>query len=687
MIPAAAVLPIAATLTSVGVIGLVILRQARGAAAWALVVGSVGFALEAFAGFVVLAGPGAGPSQLAWLTAGMLAALVTLPAWLGFAAALGGQWPGSRQSRRRFVAAVAVLGLATAVAIMKRNPFEAAAPSAGPAFTLSPVGWIATLVELLLTTGVLVGLIVSIRRATARDRIRLAPLVLGLGGAFMARMIVLASVLGAGQLTAGALRTAAVAVIGANLLVAAAIGRDRLREVDLTLSRQLLYRSVVMVVLALYLAAIGGLAWLLEALAMPEPAFWGTVMVLASVLGVMTLMSADVRWRIKRFIAHNFYRSKYDYREQWIAFTKRLGSLVTVETLGQALIQGVTEAVGAIGGALYLDDTHDGRYQLCASAGAGRFVPVLTGPARLLGALRDAQTPVYAWPLAESAAAGTAAAVGLRWRDSLVGILVLGPERTGSVYTSEDAEFLSTVAEQAAGSLVTARLAETTTRTRELETFDRLTSFVVHDVKNSVAALSLLSRNALEHFGDPEFQRDTMRTLSKTVDRMTRLLARLSLPAHTATLHLERVELAALLDSVVMPPAASARIRFVREIAAGLPPIWADGEALLLVIQNLLSNAVDAVADEGTVTLAARTELPWVVLTVRDTGCGIAEEFQRRSLFAPFRSTKKGGWGIGLYHSRDIVERHHGTIAVESVLGQGTAFHVRLPAFVERGEA
>jgi signal transduction histidine kinase len=439
-------------------------------------------------------------------------------------------------------------------------------------------------------------------------------------------------------------------------------------------------------VLSLYLVVVGGLAWLLEVLALPEPAFWGTVMVLAGVLGVMTLISADVRWRIKRFIGRHFYRSKYDYREQWIAFTKRLSSLVTVEALGHALIQGVTEAVGAIGGALYLDETHDGRYQLCATAGAGRFLPVLTGPAPLLGALRDARRPMYAWPPAESPAAGTAAAVGLRWRDSLVGILVLGPERTGSVYTPEDAEFLTTVAEQAAGSLVTARLAETTSRTRELEAFDRLTSFVIHDVKNSVSALSLLSRNALANFGDPEFQRDTMRTLSRTVDRMTRLLARLSLPAQATTLRFEPIDLTALLHGVEAPVGARGRIAFVRDVPP-LPRIRGDAEALALVVQNLLGNAVDAVETEGTITLSARCEPPWVVVTVRDTGCGMSEEFQRRSLFAPFRSTKKGGWGIGLYHSRDIVERHHGTIEVESALGQGTAFHVRLPLSAEKGDA
>jgi len=66
-------------------------------------------------------------------------------------------------------------------------------------------------------------------------------------------------------------------------------------------------------------------------------------------------------------------------------------------------------------------------------------------------------------------------------------------------------------------------------------------------------------------------------------------------------------------------------------------------------------------------------------MTVSDTGCGISEEFLQRHLFSPFRSTKKGGWGIGLYHSKQVVEHHDGTIVVKSVEGQGTMFAVTLP--------
>ena len=88
---------------------------------------------------------------------------------------------------------------------------------------------------------------------------------------------------------------------------------------------------------------------------------------------------------------------------------------------------------------------------------------------------------------------------------------------------------------------------------------------------------------------------------------------------------------------------------------------------------------MQSIDGHGTVTVKTFEEHGRAVLSVTDTGCGMSEEFVRTSLFAPFRSTKKGGWGIGLYHAKGLVEAHGGTIDVESTEGTGTTFSVRLP--------
>jgi putative PEP-CTERM system histidine kinase len=254
---------------------------------------------------------------------------------------------------------------------------------------------------------------------------------------------------------------------------------------------------------------------------------------------------------------------------------------------------------------------------------------------------------------------------------------VIGPERTGIPYTMEDLEFMETVTEQAAGVILTARLSERLVQSHEFEAFHRLTSFVIHDLKNSISALAMLSDNALQNFADPEFQRDTIKTVSKTVDRMKALLGRLASAPEADALRLEPVDLAALALEAARPIMKSERISLVKDLAP--LPISADADALLRVIQNLIANAVQSIESEGVVRLRTFERDGWAVLSVSDTGCGMSDEFIRRSLFAPFRSTKKGGWGIGLYQTKGIVEAHGGSIEVSSQEGAGTSFTIKLP--------
>jgi len=189
----------------------------------------------------------------------------------------------------------------------------------------------------------------------------------------------------------------------------------------------------------------------------------------------------------------------------------------------------------------------------------------------------------------------------------------------------------------------------------------------------------MLARNALRNFDDPEFQRDTMTTLSRTVDRMRRLLTRLSSPVSEAeSLRVELIDLGTIVLEATAALAAEPRVRLVRELGA-VRPVAGDRDALLRVVENLVTNAAEAIEGEGTVAITLAEADGHAILTVSDTGSGISAEFMERHLFSPFRSTKKAGWGIGLYHTKQIVEHHHGTIHVDSTEGTGTTFRVTLP--------
>ena len=658
---------------------------------WSFVLGMVGLAVEAAAGFALITLTEQVHDRLFWLRFHEAAALGLLIPWSVFVAGVfapaEGRWP--LPLRLGLGAGSLVIGAAV-VTVLTLPAFklpDIAAPFY--AAQLDRLGQVSTTVQLVITVGLLGALDTYLRSSRHEDRWRMKYLVVGLGGIFLVRFFLLSQMLLFQVLLGVYLTTAAATLVLGNLAVGASLVRTRLLRSEVTVSRDLVYRSLVVVALGGYLLVLGALGWLLKFLGIQEELLWGSVLVFVSALAVgALLLSENVRWRLKQFVARHFYRTKYDYREQWLAFNQRLGSVVSLDELGPVLVSGVTEAGGAARGALYLADARDGRFHLAGEVELGGIPTALEGSAALPARLSAETAPVpvtddlAATPPGSLLGAG-GMAVPLRWGGDLVGLMLIGPERAANPYSREDLEFFKTVGEQAAGVIVTARLSETLAQAREFEAFHRLTSFVIHDLKNAVSALSMLSQNALQHFDDPEFQKDALQTLSRTVDRMKALLARLAAAPDAARLRSEPVDLSALALEATRP-LDGGRVSLVKEFAP-VAAVPGDNEALLRVIQNLVTNAIEAVRGSGTVTVRSYEDGGQVVCEVTDTGIGMSPEFIQKSLFAPFRSTKSGGWGIGLYQAKGIVDAHGGTIEVTSREGAGSTFRLRLPLARPRG--
>jgi signal transduction histidine kinase len=665
--------PTLAAISSLILAAVALTGRPRARVQWAFALGMFSFAVEAMLALVLLSPGAVNGDTGAWLRAVHVGGLAVALAWGVFVLVLADLQMQRLPRAWRIGRAIGVtLTLASGAAVIVWPSFVVG--SAGwpeSAALLLPPARYAAMVELLLTVGILAGLEACLRTSRHESQRRVKYLVVGLGGIFLLRFYVLSQLLLFHTLAPVHLKTMAATLFVANGLLAVPIARAQLRGASISVSRQMFYRSAVVGVLGVYLFAIGALGSLLTYLAVPEQTFWASVVVFVSALGLTAvLLSDNVRWRVQRFIALHFYRSKYDYRAQWMAFTKRLGSLLTAEELGPELTDAVTQAVGATAGAVYLE-TDDGRYRRRGAVGALSLAAVLDADAAVPAQLRSENAPMRL-------GADGSVAVPLTWRTALLGFIILGPQRDGRDYGPEDFEFLTTIAEQAAGSVATIRLSEAVAHAREMDTFDRVSAAVIHDIKNSLSALALLSRNAAKSFDDPEFRRDAITTLVRTVDRMKRLLARLSAPVATAPIGTNPVNLGELLREALAPLAAYAQVRVVTEIQP-IGEVWGDRDALLRVVENLLTNATEAIDGDGVVTVRLYEEAGSAVIAVSDTGCGIPEEFRQRFLFSAFRSTKKGGWGIGLYHTKQVVERHDGQITVDSVEGQGTTFFVSLP--------
>jgi len=219
---------------------------------------------------------------------------------------------------------------------------------------------------------------------------------------------------------------------------------------------------------------------------------------------------------------------------------------------------------------------------------------------------------------------------------------------------------------------------------KQFESFARLSSVMTHDLKNQILSLSLLVSNMERKFDREGFKEDAMRTLSDSVSNLENLVAKLSDPRTPTKRIREKSNLTHLVERVLQRTAAQTSNRY--QVSVQLKPeVYAtvDGRAIERVIENLVINALEAMPNGGSLSVATQTNNGYAVITVADSGKGMTDEFMRDRLFHPFATTKKKGIGLGLYSCRDIIEQHGGQIDVASRVNAGTEFKIILPVITE----
>jgi len=311
-------------------------------------------------------------------------------------------------------------------------------------------------------------------------------------------------------------------------------------------------------------------------------------------------------------------------------------------------------------------------------------------------------------PTAFAAKGGNRWCVPLGAGEQSLGALVLADRVNAAPYTVEELELLKCIGDQMTSVLLNLRLANEVIQARELEAFQTMSAFFVHDLKNAAAALNLMLQNLPVHFDDPAFREDALRGVGNTARRIDGMIERLSALRQRPEFKPVEADLNQLVGETLDRLDEMPGVELMRELQP-VPGIRADRQQIQSVVTNLVLNARDAVSGErgenhASRTIsgergenhASRTMGPGgriqvrtdhrdgrVVLSVTDNGCGMSPAFLKESLFRPFQSTKKKGLGIGMFQSRMIVEAHGGSIQVESETGRGTTFRVSLPARVE----
>lgn len=537
------------------------------------------------------------------------------------------------------------------------------------------------------------------RNATADSRWNIKPLGIGLGAAFVFDLYFHSNTLLFNRVddTVYAVRGFAYAFVAP--LITLTIVRARARKLKVALSQNAVFHTTTLVAVGLYLLAASAAGYYVR--------YWGgswggalqlAVLFAALVLLMLIAFSGTTRARLRVLVGKHFFRYRYDYREEWQKFTTALAAENSTNPMGQRAIRGLADMVESPAGLLWLKEPQGGRYVQRArwnlpesSACEPENSPLMkffatSGwvinleeyrylPSRYLGlTLPDWLTAIpNAWLV-----------VPLSTSTEAIGFVVLTTARTPIEINWEVNDLLKTAGSQAASFLAQMQATEALLEARKFDAFNRMSAFVVHDLKNIVTQLSLLVRNAEKHRDNPDFQRDMLLTVSHSVERMKQLMLQLREGA-TPVNGTSGVILADVVQRVhkaKMDQFPGLKLEIRQQVVTR-----GHEDRIERVIGHLVQNAIDATASTGQVWISVGRENGMALVEVGDTGKGMPPEFIRDRLFKPFQTTKSTGMGIGAHESFQYVDELGGRIVVESQVNVGSRFRLILPLINVRSDS
>ena len=541
---------------------------------------------------------------------------------------------------------------------------------------------------------ILVNLEKILRSSSGLTRWNIKFMILGVGSIFAARIYTSSErLLFLGDKAAWCTIDAAT-LLFAGILVAISAARTHLRSYSVYISQDVLYSSAVIIIVGIYLFGLGVAAKIARYIGAGEMLLQNAFLVFVGFVGIsVLLLSGDLQFRTKKFISRHFKRPLYDYKKILGTLAERTISLVNVQDFCSAVAKGIAETLNIPSVSIWLNgETQEGGPVLAGST----HLSLAPNPDRgledeirvLMISLRNKQEPLKldrssnGMQVSEADPTGREGAirccVPLAASGELLGIITLGSKQAGEEFSVEDFDLLKIIGNQAAGFILNHRLFESLSVAREMEAFQRVSTFFVHDMKNLASTLSLTLENLPLHYNNPKYREGATKIISGSLQKIQDMCGRLSSLKHKPELNSRECDLNAIVSSALSGFENTAGVAVELDLGQ-TAAVLVDSEQIEKVLLNLILNAREASGEDCRIRIGTRSESGYAVLTVTDNGRGMTQEFITRSLFKPFKSTKTKGLGIGLYQSKMVIEAHRGRIEVESEEGKGTTFRVFLP--------
>ncbi len=421
---------------------------------------------------------------------------------------------------------------------------------------------------------------------------------------------------------------------------------------------------------------------------------WGTVIyTLISIVGLFFIAfvfsSSKLRKSLSVLINKHLFSYKYDYRNEWLKLISQLSQPTSSTDTAKRAIAVAADLFNCDGGALWLKrskvlvpvqqiNTHFDTSET--------FEPETSAFCEGLQSdwIYTPNTPSHDLSHNNEALPDWIKHIDGAWlvfplliESDLFGFIVLTTKNEQMPVSWEDLDLSKTVGRQIASYIARHEQAELLAESRQFDAFNKLSAFVMHDLKNLIAQQSLVVKNAEKHKDNPAFVEDAIQTIKNSVERMNNLLRKLQRSGD------EEIKVNNLKEIFVETVKRCQK----RQPAPTLVPfdenikIKADFDSLVMVFTHIIHNAQDATDSHGFVDITTTVDGNLVTILVEDNGTGMDENFIKHKLFKPFETTKSGkGMGVGVYQAREYVQSIGGSVAVESSPGEGTTFILTFPA-------
>ena len=480
-----------------------------------------------------------------------------------------------------------------------------------------------------------------------------------------------------------------IAAIGMPFIV---ISTRRIKDwsVDVFVSRDMVFYSSMLLMSGVYLLLLAIAGYVINYIG----GAWGDVISVAffilggSVLAAL-LITERLRREVKVFISKHFFANKYDYRVEWLKSIEQL-EINENDDCYHTATHIICSSLNIHQGAL-IKKAGSGQYKFLYQ----QNFDLQQGDLSCLAAV-DEFCQQHGWIIdvrelakVEESYPGLVLdaqqceqknidiIIPIFMNKSVYGFFLLAlPEEQG-VLNWEDRDLLFSISKQLSNYLSLNEANESLAESKQFDAFNRMSAFLVHDLKNVQAQLALINSNAKRHRDNPAFVDDVFETIELATGRLDKVLTQLR-NKQMAESAKKDTDVQALIQSVieqrnVQLPNVTAQLSLDKMISV-------DEETLSSVLNHLIQNAQEATNENGWVKIIAQMKTNALHITISDSGCGMSADFIANRLFKPFDTTKgNAGMGIGVYEAKQFVESVHGTMQVTSRENEGSHFEIVIP--------